>query len=159
MDEFLRLAFPLSSVCQEASSLCDLLLTHKEESVDLSQPIFMSVTNIICAICFSTSYENRDPILTTIQTFTEGILNCLDNENLVDIFPWLTVRLKSPLSTSNPTRTVSLMLSVSMAIFLIRLIQSSSLSPLPLTAAHDFTGFFTLKAGSHVAQAGLKLPL
>ncbi|XP_059102147.1 steroid 17-alpha-hydroxylase/17,20 lyase [Peromyscus eremicus] len=78
-------------ICQEASSLCDLLLTHNEESIDLSQPIFTSITNIICAVCFSTSYENRDPILTTIQTFTEGILNCLDNENLVDIFPWLTI--------------------------------------------------------------------
>ncbi|CAO2585755.1 Steroid 17-alpha-hydroxylase/17,20 lyase, partial [Lemmus lemmus] len=84
-------AFPLSLVCQEASSLCDLLLTHNRESIDLTQPLFMAVTNIICAICFSISYENNDPMLTTIQTFTEGILDNLSNDNLVDIFPWLTI--------------------------------------------------------------------
>ncbi|XP_051003105.1 steroid 17-alpha-hydroxylase/17,20 lyase [Acomys russatus] len=78
-------------ICREASSLCDLLLTHNEESIDLSQPIFMSIINVICAICFSISYENRDPKLTAIKTFTEGILDCLGDKNLVDIFPWLTI--------------------------------------------------------------------
>ncbi|NP_001268860.1 steroid 17-alpha-hydroxylase/17,20 lyase precursor [Mesocricetus auratus] len=78
-------------ICQKASSLCDFLLTHNEESIDLSEPIFNSITNIICIICFGISYENRDPILATIKSFTEGILNSLGNDHLVDIFPWLTI--------------------------------------------------------------------
>ncbi|KAH0504584.1 steroid 17-alpha-hydroxylase/17,20 lyase [Microtus ochrogaster] len=86
-------------ICQEASSLCDLLLTHNQESIDLSQPLFMAVTNIICAICFSISYENNDPILTTIKTFTEGILDGLGHNNLVDVFPWLTIFPNKTLDT------------------------------------------------------------
>ncbi|CAH6945369.1 steroid 17-alpha-hydroxylase/17,20 lyase [Phodopus roborovskii] len=78
-------------ICQEANSLCDLLLTHNEESIDLSLPIFNSITNIICVICFGISYENRDPMLSTIKSFTEGILDSLGHNNLVDIFPWLKI--------------------------------------------------------------------
>ncbi|KAL1789027.1 steroid 17-alpha-hydroxylase/17,20 lyase [Sigmodon hispidus] len=78
-------------ICQEASSLCDLLLTHNEDSLDLYQPIFMSITNIICVICFGISYKNRDPKLITIKSFTEGIMSCLEQQNLVDLFPWLTI--------------------------------------------------------------------
>lgn len=78
-------------ICQEANSLCDLMLTLNGESIDLTIPIFKSVINIICAICFNISYEKKDPKLTTIQTFTEGILDALDNSSLVDIFPWLTI--------------------------------------------------------------------
>ncbi|EGW01962.1 steroid 17-alpha-hydroxylase/17,20 lyase isoform X1 [Cricetulus griseus] len=78
-------------ICQKASSLCDLLLTHNEESIDLSLPIFNSITNVICVICFGISYENRDPILKTIKSFTEGILDNIGHNNLVDIFPWLQI--------------------------------------------------------------------
>ncbi|XP_021506435.1 steroid 17-alpha-hydroxylase/17,20 lyase [Meriones unguiculatus] len=78
-------------ICREASSLCDRLLAHNEESIDLSLPIFMSVINIICSLCFSISYEHSDPKLSAIKAFTESILNSLGTENLVDIFPWLKI--------------------------------------------------------------------
>ncbi|GAB1302504.1 Steroid 17-alpha-hydroxylase/17,20 lyase [Apodemus speciosus] len=78
-------------ICQEANSLCDLMLLHNGESIDLSTPIYKSVINIICAICFNNSFEKKDPKLTTIQTITEGIVDALDHSSLVDIFPWLTI--------------------------------------------------------------------
>ncbi|EDL42014.1 steroid 17-alpha-hydroxylase/17,20 lyase [Mus musculus] len=78
-------------ICQEANSLCDLILTYDGESRDLSTLIFKSVINIICTICFNISFENKDPILTTIQTFTEGIVDVLGHSDLVDIFPWLKI--------------------------------------------------------------------
>lgn len=78
-------------ICQEAKSLCDMMLAHDKESIDLSTPIFISVTNIICGICFNISYEKKDPKLTTIKTFTEGIVDASSDRNLVDIFPWLTI--------------------------------------------------------------------
>lgn len=78
-------------ICQEANSLCDLMLPHNGESIDLSTPIYKSVINIICAICFNNSYEKKDPKLTTIQTITEGIVDALDHSSLVDIFPWLMI--------------------------------------------------------------------
>jgi hypothetical protein len=45
-------------------------------------------------ICFNISYKYGDPELEIIRTFSEGILDNLGNENLVDIFPWLKVRVK-----------------------------------------------------------------
>lgn len=78
-------------ICQEAKSLCDMMLAHNEESIDLSTPLFLSSVNIICAICFNVSYEKKDPKLTTIKTFTEGIVDALGNGNLVDTFPWLMI--------------------------------------------------------------------
>ncbi|XP_028631473.1 steroid 17-alpha-hydroxylase/17,20 lyase [Grammomys surdaster] len=78
-------------ICQEANSLCDWMLTHNEESIDLSMPIFLSIINIICIICFNISYEKKDLKLTTIYTFTEGIVHALGHSNLVDTFPWLTI--------------------------------------------------------------------
>nr|XP_004659447.1 steroid 17-alpha-hydroxylase/17,20 lyase [Jaculus jaculus] len=76
-------------ICQEVSTLCDFLVTYNEKAIDLSLPVFASIINVICSICFNTSYKNGDPELMTIRTFTKGILNNLDQENLVDIFPWL----------------------------------------------------------------------
>ncbi|ELV11655.1 steroid 17-alpha-hydroxylase/17,20 lyase [Tupaia chinensis] len=78
-------------ICQEVSSLCDLLATHDGQSIDLSWPVFMAVTNVICWICFNSSYKNGDPDLKTIQRFNDGILNSLNDNNLVDIFPWLKI--------------------------------------------------------------------
>ncbi|XP_052028244.1 steroid 17-alpha-hydroxylase/17,20 lyase [Apodemus sylvaticus] len=78
-------------IYQETNSLCDLLLPHNGESIDLSTFIYKSVVNIICAVCFNISYKENDPKLTTIQTFTEGIVDALDHSSLVDIFPWLTI--------------------------------------------------------------------
>ena len=78
------------------------MLPHNGESIDLSTFIYKSVVNIICAVCFNISYEENDPKLTTIQTFTEGIVDALDHSSLVDIFPWLTVRRKPGLHFQIP---------------------------------------------------------
>ncbi|XP_034377265.1 steroid 17-alpha-hydroxylase/17,20 lyase [Arvicanthis niloticus] len=78
-------------ICQGANSLCDLMLTHNEESIDPTMPIYLSVINIICIICFNISYEKKDPKLVSIYNFTEGIMNALGDSSLVDTFPWLTI--------------------------------------------------------------------
>ncbi|XP_008577969.1 PREDICTED: steroid 17-alpha-hydroxylase/17,20 lyase [Galeopterus variegatus] len=78
-------------MCQEISLMCDLLATHHGQSIDLSLPLFMTITNVICLICFNTSYKNGDPVLKTIQDYNEGILDIVGLQNLVDIFPWLQI--------------------------------------------------------------------
>ncbi|XP_005403879.1 PREDICTED: steroid 17-alpha-hydroxylase/17,20 lyase [Chinchilla lanigera] len=78
-------------ICQEASTLCDFLATCDGQDIDLSPSIFMAIVNIICAICFSISYERGAPELATIKHFTKGFLDSVREDLLVDIFPWLKV--------------------------------------------------------------------
>ncbi|XP_003787258.1 steroid 17-alpha-hydroxylase/17,20 lyase [Otolemur garnettii] len=78
-------------ICQQLSLLCDMLVTHNGESLDLSLPLFMAVTNVICLICFNSTYKFGDPDLTVIQNYNEGILESLGKDSLVDIFPWLKI--------------------------------------------------------------------
>uniref|UniRef100_A0A8C8ZD20 Steroid 17-alpha-hydroxylase/17,20 lyase n=1 Tax=Prolemur simus TaxID=1328070 RepID=A0A8C8ZD20_PROSS len=81
-------------ICQEIRVLCDVLLTYDGQSIDISLPIFLAITNIICFICFNNSYKYGDPELTVIQEYNEGILENLGNGSLVDIFPWLQLKKK-----------------------------------------------------------------
>ncbi|KAF3827884.1 hypothetical protein GH733_001119 [Mirounga leonina] len=80
-------------ICQENSLLCDFLATQNGQSIDLSLPLFLAVTNIICLICFNSSYKNGDPALKIIKNYNDGILDSLGTDKMVDIFPRLKMRL------------------------------------------------------------------
>uniref|UniRef100_A0A2R8MAC9 Steroid 17-alpha-hydroxylase/17,20 lyase n=1 Tax=Callithrix jacchus TaxID=9483 RepID=A0A2R8MAC9_CALJA len=81
-------------ICQEISILCDVLATHDGQSIDISFPVFMAVTNVISLICFNSSYKDGAPELKIVETYNEGIVEALGKENLVDMFPWLKVKKK-----------------------------------------------------------------
>uniref|UniRef100_A0A5F9CZY9 Steroid 17-alpha-hydroxylase/17,20 lyase n=1 Tax=Oryctolagus cuniculus TaxID=9986 RepID=A0A5F9CZY9_RABIT len=81
-------------ICREVSVFCDLLAAHDGQTIDLTASLFTAITNIICLICFKTSYKKGDPELQVIQHYNEGILNTLDKDCLVDIFPWLKLKKK-----------------------------------------------------------------
>lgn len=74
--------------------LCDNLVAQDGQSIDLSLPLFRVVTNIICLICFNASYKDEDPALKIIHDYNKGIVNTLGDDNLVDIFPVLKVRMR-----------------------------------------------------------------
>ncbi|KAI5233992.1 steroid 17-alpha-hydroxylase/17,20 lyase [Manis pentadactyla] len=93
---------------QEATLLCDFLATQNGQPIDLSGPVFAAVANIICLICFNSSYKYGDPVLKTMQSYNCGILDSLSNDNVVDIFPSLKIfpnksleKLKSCVKTRN----------------------------------------------------------
>uniref|UniRef100_A0A2K5IM51 Steroid 17-alpha-hydroxylase/17,20 lyase n=1 Tax=Colobus angolensis palliatus TaxID=336983 RepID=A0A2K5IM51_COLAP len=81
-------------ICQEISTLCDMLATHNGQTIDISFPVFMAVTNVISLICFNISYKNGDPELKIVHNYNEGIIDSLGKESLVDLFPWLKVMKK-----------------------------------------------------------------
>ncbi|PNI81856.1 CYP17A1 isoform 3 [Pan troglodytes] len=82
-------------ICQEISTLCDMLATHNGQSIDISFPVFVAVTNVISLICFNTSYKNGDPELNIIQNYNEGIIDNLSKDSLVDLVPWLKEKFRS----------------------------------------------------------------
>uniref|UniRef100_G3S161 Steroid 17-alpha-hydroxylase/17,20 lyase n=1 Tax=Gorilla gorilla gorilla TaxID=9595 RepID=G3S161_GORGO len=82
-------------ICQEISTLCDTLATHNGQSIDISFPVFVAVTNVISLICFNTSYKNGDPELNIMQNYNEGIIDNLSKDSLVDLVPWLKEKFRS----------------------------------------------------------------
>ncbi|XP_055976830.1 steroid 17-alpha-hydroxylase/17,20 lyase [Sorex fumeus] len=78
-------------ICQEIRLLCDFLATQDGQSLDLSEPTFLAMTNVISEICFSSSYKRGDPELEIIQRYNDGILHALSQNTIVDIFPGLKV--------------------------------------------------------------------
>ncbi|KAI4558064.1 hypothetical protein MJG53_021186, partial [Ovis ammon polii x Ovis aries] len=92
---------------QEANVLCDFLATQHGQSIDLSEPLSLAVTNIISFICFNFSFKNEDPALKAIQNVNDGILEVLGKEVLLDIFPALKVRM-GPGPTGRPQHTLTM---------------------------------------------------
>ncbi|XP_006921016.1 steroid 17-alpha-hydroxylase/17,20 lyase [Pteropus alecto] len=78
-------------ICQEISSFCDFLATQNGQSIDLSMHLFLAVTNIICLICFNTSYKKEHPMLKIIYSYNEGIMDALGKDHIVDIFSYFKV--------------------------------------------------------------------
>uniref|UniRef100_A0A096P6G0 Steroid 17-alpha-hydroxylase/17,20 lyase n=2 Tax=Cercopithecinae TaxID=9528 RepID=A0A096P6G0_PAPAN len=99
-------------ICQEISTLCDMLATHNGQTIDISFPVFVAITNVISLICFNISYKNGDPELKIVHNYNEGIIDSLGKESLVDLFPWLKVfpnktleKLKRHVKTRNDLLT------------------------------------------------------
>ncbi|XP_040848126.1 steroid 17-alpha-hydroxylase/17,20 lyase [Ochotona curzoniae] len=86
-------------ICQEVSVFCDLLAAFDGQTINLTTSVFTAITNIICLICFNTSYTKEDPELQIMQHYNEGIINTLDKDTLVDIFPWLKIFPNKTLET------------------------------------------------------------
>uniref|UniRef100_A0A2K5NIR7 Steroid 17-alpha-hydroxylase/17,20 lyase n=1 Tax=Cercocebus atys TaxID=9531 RepID=A0A2K5NIR7_CERAT len=82
-------------ICQEISILCDMLATHNGQTIDISFPVFVAITNVISLICFNISYKNGDPELKIVHNYNEGIIDSLGKESLVDLFPWLKEKFRS----------------------------------------------------------------
>uniref|UniRef100_A0A4W5RD00 Cytochrome P450, family 17, subfamily A, polypeptide 1 n=1 Tax=Hucho hucho TaxID=62062 RepID=A0A4W5RD00_9TELE len=78
-------------ICREALSLCDTLGESGSASLDLSPELTRAVTNVVCSLCFSSSYCRGDPEFEAMLQFSQGIVDTVAKDSLVDIFPWLQV--------------------------------------------------------------------
>ncbi|KAM9395017.1 steroid 17-alpha-hydroxylase/17,20 lyase isoform 2-T2 [Salvelinus alpinus] len=78
-------------ICREALSLCDTLRESGSASLDLSPELTRAVTNVVCSLCFSSSYCRGDPEFEAMLEFNQGIVDTVAKDSLVDIFPWLQV--------------------------------------------------------------------
>ncbi|GCB71709.1 hypothetical protein scyTo_0006046 [Scyliorhinus torazame] len=48
-----------------------------------------AVTNVICLLCFNSTYEKGDPEFEKMLEYSQGIVNTVGKDSLIDIFPWL----------------------------------------------------------------------
>ncbi|XP_077205699.1 steroid 17-alpha-hydroxylase/17,20 lyase isoform X1 [Paroedura picta] len=78
-----------SIICREAASLCKTLTLEQDTSLDMAPELTRAVTNVVCSLCFNSSYHRGDPEFETMLQYSQGIVDLVANESLVDIFPWL----------------------------------------------------------------------
>uniref|UniRef100_A0A672ZR66 Cytochrome P450, family 17, subfamily A, polypeptide 1 n=1 Tax=Sphaeramia orbicularis TaxID=375764 RepID=A0A672ZR66_9TELE len=82
-------------ICAEAHSLCSILSEASAVglALDLSPELTRAVTNVICSLCFNSSYCRGDPEFETMLNYSQGIVDTVAKDSLVDIFPWLQILL------------------------------------------------------------------
>uniref|UniRef100_A0AAY4DGH9 Uncharacterized protein n=1 Tax=Denticeps clupeoides TaxID=299321 RepID=A0AAY4DGH9_9TELE len=84
-------AFSRVPVCREASAMCDVLEGTQSVAVDLAPELTRAVTNVVCSLCFSSSYKRGDPEFESMLQYSQGIVDTVAKDSLVDIFPWLQI--------------------------------------------------------------------
>lgn len=91
------------SVCAEAQSLCSVLSEAAVAglALDLSPELTRAVTNVICSLCFNSSYRRGDPEFEAMLRYSQGIVDTVAKDSLVDIFPWLQVDNTNALKTKH----------------------------------------------------------
>ncbi|TWW78059.1 steroid 17-alpha-hydroxylase/17,20 lyase [Takifugu flavidus] len=80
-------------ICAEAASLCSILSEAWTAglALDLSPELTRAVTNVICSLCFSSSYRRGDAEFEAMLHYSQGIVDTVAKDSLVDIFPWLQI--------------------------------------------------------------------
>lgn len=71
--------------------MCEVLTDLQNSAVDLSPELTRAVTNVVCSLCFSSSYKRGDPEFESMLQYSQGIVDTVAKDSLVDIFPWLQV--------------------------------------------------------------------
>uniref|UniRef100_A0AAQ4Q2Q2 Cytochrome P450 1A1 n=1 Tax=Gasterosteus aculeatus aculeatus TaxID=481459 RepID=A0AAQ4Q2Q2_GASAC len=77
----------------QAQSLCGVLseAAAAGQALDLSPELTRAVTNVICSLCFHSSYRRGDPEFEAMLLYSQGIVDTVAKDSLVDIFPWLQI--------------------------------------------------------------------
>ncbi|CAI5682027.1 unnamed protein product [Oreochromis niloticus] len=81
------------TICAEAQSLCSVLSEAADVglALDLAPELTRAVTNVICSLCFNSSYCRGDSEFETMLQYSQGIVDTVAKDSLVDIFPWLQI--------------------------------------------------------------------
>uniref|UniRef100_A0A7N8WVY8 Cytochrome P450, family 17, subfamily A, polypeptide 1 n=1 Tax=Mastacembelus armatus TaxID=205130 RepID=A0A7N8WVY8_9TELE len=80
-------------ICTEAQGLCTILFEAAAGglALDFSPELTRAVTNIVCSLCFNSTYHRGDPEFEAMLQYSQGIVDTVAKDSLVDIFPWLQI--------------------------------------------------------------------
>uniref|UniRef100_A0A3Q0SUV5 Cytochrome P450, family 17, subfamily A, polypeptide 1 n=1 Tax=Amphilophus citrinellus TaxID=61819 RepID=A0A3Q0SUV5_AMPCI len=87
-------------ICAQAQSLCSTMSEAAAFglALDLAPELTRAVTNVICSLCFNSSYCRGDPEFEAMLRYSQGIVDTVAKDSLVDIFPWLQIFPNADLS-------------------------------------------------------------
>ncbi|KAM7171096.1 steroid 17-alpha-hydroxylase/17,20 lyase isoform 2-T2 [Macrochelys suwanniensis] len=78
-------------ICREAASMCETLNSLQDDLLNITPELHCAVTNVVCSLCFGSCYRRGDPEFEAMLKYSQGIVDTVAKESLVDIFPWLQV--------------------------------------------------------------------
>uniref|UniRef100_A0A3Q0T0X6 Steroid 21-hydroxylase n=1 Tax=Amphilophus citrinellus TaxID=61819 RepID=A0A3Q0T0X6_AMPCI len=93
-------------VLTAVESLCAELLSSERQGIDPSSAITRAVTNVVCTLVFSATYQHSDTELQEVIQYNNGIVETIARGGLVDIYPWLKVFPNKSLSKLKQCITV-----------------------------------------------------
>ncbi|XP_048407378.1 steroid 17-alpha-hydroxylase/17,20 lyase isoform X1 [Stegostoma tigrinum] len=76
-------------ICQEMQSMYSTFEHYLGSPLDIMPEVTRVITNVICMLCFNSKYEKDDPEFQKMLKYSQGIVNTVGKDSLVDIFPWL----------------------------------------------------------------------
>ncbi|KAG2461978.1 CP17A lyase, partial [Polypterus senegalus] len=76
-------------ISKEANSLCEVLTDNQHVSINMAPELTRAITNVLCTLCFNSSYKRGDPEFESMLKYNKGIVDTVAKDSLVDIFPWL----------------------------------------------------------------------
>lgn len=86
------------AILAEAEVLTTNLLASAQEPVDPHNEIYLSVGNIICALCFGKRYQRDDEDFVKLVTMNDEFMAFAGAGNPVDIMPWMRYFTKQSLN-------------------------------------------------------------
>ncbi|CAK6974741.1 steroid 17-alpha-hydroxylase/17%2C20 lyase [Scomber scombrus] len=93
-------------VLSSVDSLCAELLSCGEHGFDPCPAVTRAVTNVVCMLVFSATYQHGDAELQEVIRYNDGIVETIARGGLVDIFPWMKVFPNKSLSKLKECITV-----------------------------------------------------
>ncbi|XP_013855193.1 cytochrome P450 17A2 [Austrofundulus limnaeus] len=76
-------------VLSSVDSLCVELLSNGSRGFDPSPAVTRAVTNVVCTLVFSSTYQPGDSELQEVIRYNNGIVETIARGGLVDIYPWM----------------------------------------------------------------------
>ncbi|XP_069467790.1 steroid 17-alpha-hydroxylase/17,20 lyase [Ambystoma mexicanum] len=78
-------------IAGEAASMCQTLTDFCDKPLDMAPELTRGATNVICSLCFKSNYKRGDPEFESMLLYSQGIVDTVAKDSLVDIFPWLQI--------------------------------------------------------------------
>ncbi|XP_059211347.1 steroid 17-alpha-hydroxylase/17,20 lyase [Centropristis striata] len=78
-------------VLSSVDSLCAELLSNGRRGFDPCPAVTRAVTNVVCTLVFSATYQPGDAELQEVIRYNDGIVQTIARGGLVDIYPWMKV--------------------------------------------------------------------
>ncbi|XP_078497297.1 steroid 17-alpha-hydroxylase/17,20 lyase isoform X2 [Lissotriton helveticus] len=78
-------------IAVEAASLCQTLTELHNQPLNMAPELTRAVTNVVCSLCFNSNYKRGDSEFESMLRYSQGIVDTVAKDSLVDIFPWLQI--------------------------------------------------------------------
>ncbi|XP_041065261.1 steroid 17-alpha-hydroxylase/17,20 lyase [Carcharodon carcharias] len=78
-------------ICKGIGSACCTFEDFLDSPLDIMPEVKRIVINITCWLCFNSKYESDDPEFQEVLEYTQGIVDTVGKDSLIDIFPWLQI--------------------------------------------------------------------